>query len=92
MRQALISGKQRDMVDIWDLGAWVGGLPRVIETLNRCQSLIAFFEIQAPLPPGLVSSADHLKTQAAGFAAHLDKPFDEADLLAAIGAAIGPRP
>jgi signal transduction histidine kinase/ActR/RegA family two-component response regulator len=40
---------------------------------------------------GLVSSADHLKTQAAGFAAHLDKPFDEADLLAAIGAAIGPR-
>jgi signal transduction histidine kinase len=40
---------------------------------------------------GLVSSADHMKTQGAGFAAHLDKPFDEASLLTAIGAAIGPR-
>ena len=41
---------------------------------------------------GLVSTADHMRTQAAGFAAHLDKPFDEASLLAAIGAAMGPRP
>ena len=38
---------------------------------------------------GLVSSADHMRSQAAGFAAHLDKPFDNAGLLTAIGTAIG---
>ena len=37
---------------------------------------------------GLASSADHQRTEAAGFAMHLDKPFDDLGLLAAVGVAI----
>jgi hypothetical protein len=49
-------------VGIWDLGAWVGALPHVIEALNASQQAFTFFEIQAAIPAGLRSSARRLKS------------------------------
>jgi hypothetical protein len=48
-------------IGIWDLGAWVGGLPHVIEALNGSQQVAQFFEIQAAIPAGLQSSAEKLR-------------------------------
>ena len=40
---------------------------------------------------GLASRADHQRIKAAGFAGHIDKPFDDVRLLAAIDDAIARR-
>jgi CheY-like chemotaxis protein len=50
-----------------------------------------------PRPPviamtGLGSGSDHTQTRKAGFQGHLDKPFDEVDLLRAIESAVGSGP
>ena len=58
-------------VGLLDMGAWIGGLPTLLERLNEAQSMFTIFEVQAPLPGGLLKTsrgmaewvADHRATQ-----------------------------
>jgi hypothetical protein len=51
-------------VGIWDIRSWVGGLPRIVEHLNRAQSELTFFEVQASVPSGLVQNAERVAHRA----------------------------
>lgn len=43
-------------VGVLDLGAWFAALPELLERLNKGQTQFTFFEVQAPLPGGLLKS------------------------------------
>ena len=47
--------KERKAVGVWDLGAWVGALPQIVQSLNNAQDIVLFFEAQAAIPSGLTS-------------------------------------
>jgi hypothetical protein len=47
-------------VGIWDLDAWVGGLPRIIDALNASTPSVTFFEVQSPIPAGIVWQPERL--------------------------------
>lgn len=57
---------------MWDLGAWVGGLPDVVAALNASQAVIGFYEIQAAIPAGLCKEPSALKDLAT---ASLERPL-----------------
>jgi signal transduction histidine kinase/CheY-like chemotaxis protein len=65
--------------------------------MDGFEFLHALRNLEGRMPPsviaisGLASSADHRRIKAAGFAGHVDKPFDDVRLLAAIDEAIPGR-
>jgi hypothetical protein len=48
-------------VGIWDLGAYVGRLPQVIEAVNRAQNELVFYEALAAMPTGTVSQPSRVR-------------------------------
>ncbi|HLO18171.1 MAG TPA: hypothetical protein VK206_25290 [Anaerolineales bacterium] len=44
-------------VGLWDLGAWIGGLGRLIEGMNRSQKTFVLFEVKATVPPGVIKQS-----------------------------------
>jgi len=42
-------------IGLWDLGAWLGGLTRLIEAMNAVQNSFVFFEVKGTVPAGLIS-------------------------------------
>jgi hypothetical protein len=47
-------------VGVWDLGAQIGRLQKVIEVLNAAQSAFAIFRVEAAIPAGLISRPERL--------------------------------
>jgi len=58
--QDLSRGQKVLRVGVLDMGAWIGHLPSLIESINGVQSLFTLFEVQAAMPAGLRRTPDGL--------------------------------
>jgi hypothetical protein len=74
--QDLQRGTTTVAVALWDLDARVGELPEIINLLNKSQPVFTFFDLQAPIPSGLVIQAEHF---AAWARKRLAKRFSKKD-------------
>lgn len=63
-------------VGVLDMGAWIGGVPTLLERLNAAQSLFTIFEVQAPMPGGLLKTPVGMAEWAAE---QLGKPLSKSD-------------
>jgi hypothetical protein len=69
---------------IWDLGAWVGGLPRIVEAMNKAQPELVIFEVQAAVPAGLVSRPERIAAWAEEVLARKLRPTERAEMQSSI--------
>lgn len=67
-------------VGLWDLGAFLGFLPRVIEAMNHVQDRFLFVEVLAAVPGGLISQPQRVEKWAAEHIGPLSEE-DRKDLL-----------
>ena len=58
--QKLASEERAATVGLLDLGAWVSRLPKLLEVMNGAQRRIVFFELQTPVPAGLIKTKEPL--------------------------------
>jgi hypothetical protein len=75
-------GKSSNVVTVglWDLGTRAGNLPKIVSRLNEGQKTFTFYDLQAPVPAGLISRRERIlswaekhggrKPQKINFAAH----------------------
>lgn len=63
-------------VAVWDLGARIGYLHKVVEKLNRAQDVFVFFVLEAAVPAGLVSRPEQVVSWMRG---SLNKRFSKAE-------------
>jgi hypothetical protein len=80
----LNDSRKSKAIGIWDLHSWLGGLPRVIEHLNRAQPALTFFEVQAAIPSGLVQNAKRVAFRAAKILRRKLKPTEVREMRDAI--------
>lgn len=56
-KHKVATGAKLYKVGILDLGVWMSELPALLKKLNSAQSQFRFYEVQAPVPAGLVKRA-----------------------------------
>lgn len=47
-------------IGLWDLGAWLGGLSRLVESMNEVQKTFVFYEVKATVPAGFISRPERI--------------------------------
>lgn len=57
-------------VGVLDMGNWIGDLPTLLDRLNAAQPLFTIFEVQAPIPSGLIKTPEGMSEWAAS---HLNR-------------------
>lgn len=55
-RQASAPSSGLERVGVWDLGAWLSGLPHLVERYNAAQRTFEFYAVTATVPVGTIRS------------------------------------